>query len=102
MEGFSAVRGIGFRVLADYLVIHNDKAEPRPRRGFSFSARLSWPSGSGMFKQSPGVPVFCAACGNPMKHVRTIWRGMQADLEVFECRACGVSMTQAKTENKAT
>ena len=38
--------------------------------------------------------MFCAACGNPMKHVRTIWRGMQADLEVFECRACGVSITQ--------
>lgn len=28
MEGFSAVRGSGFRVLADYLVIHNDKGEP--------------------------------------------------------------------------
>jgi len=40
MEGFSAVRGSGFRVLADYLVIHNDKGEPRPRRGFSFSATL--------------------------------------------------------------
>ena len=57
MEGFSAVRGSGYRVLADYLVIHNDKGEPRPRRGFSFSGYL-WPSGSGMFKQSPGVPVF--------------------------------------------
>jgi hypothetical protein len=43
MDGFSAVRGSGFRVLADYLVIHNDKAEPRPRRGFSFSGRLRSP-----------------------------------------------------------
>jgi hypothetical protein len=41
MEGFSAVRGSGFRVLADYLVIHNDKGEPQPRRGFSFSGYLS-------------------------------------------------------------
>lgn len=34
MEGFSAVRGSGFRVLADYLVIHNDKGEPPASPGF--------------------------------------------------------------------
>jgi hypothetical protein len=36
MEDFSAASGSGFRALVDYLVIDNDKAKPRPRRGFSF------------------------------------------------------------------
>ena len=28
-----------------------------------------------------------------MIHVRTIWRAFQDDLQVFECRACNVSVT---------
>ena len=35
----------------------------------------------------------CPACGAPMTHVRTIWRAFQDDLQVFECRACNVSVT---------
>jgi ribosomal protein L37AE/L43A len=32
-----------------------------------------------------------------MSHVRTIWRGFQADQEVWECRSCGVTVTRAAT-----
>jgi hypothetical protein len=35
----------------------------------------------------------CPACTRPMTHARTIWRAFQEDLEVFECRACNVSVT---------
>ena len=32
----------------------------------------------------------CPACTRPMAHVRTIWRAVHDDLQVFECRACDV------------
>ena len=37
--------------------------------------------------------MLCPACTRPMTHVRTIWRAFQADLQVFECRACDVSVS---------
>jgi hypothetical protein len=37
--------------------------------------------------------MLCPACARPMTHARTIWRAFQEDLEVFECRACNVSVT---------
>ena len=35
----------------------------------------------------------CPACARPMMHARTIWRAFQDDLQVFECRACSVSVS---------
>jgi hypothetical protein len=35
----------------------------------------------------------CPACTRSMAHVRTIWRAFQDDLQVFECRACAVSVS---------
>jgi hypothetical protein len=40
---------------------------------------------------APAMP--CPACPRPMTHARTIWRAFQEDLEVFECRACNISVT---------
>ena len=37
--------------------------------------------------------MVCPACTRPMTHVRTIWRAFQDDLQVFECRACDVSVS---------
>ena len=37
--------------------------------------------------------ILCPACARPMTHVRTIWRAFHDDLQVFECRACGVSVS---------
>jgi hypothetical protein len=37
--------------------------------------------------------MLCPACTRPMTHVRTIWRAFQDDLQVFECRACDVSVS---------
>jgi hypothetical protein len=37
--------------------------------------------------------MLCPACTRPMTHVRTIWRAFQDDLQVFECRACDVSIS---------
>ena len=37
--------------------------------------------------------MLCPACVRPMTHVRTIWRAFQDDLQVFECRACSVSVS---------
>jgi len=34
--------------------------------------------------------MLCPACTRPMAHVRTIWRAVHDDLQVFECRACDV------------
>jgi hypothetical protein len=35
----------------------------------------------------------CPACTRAMTHARTIWRAFHDDLQVFECRACAVSVT---------
>jgi hypothetical protein len=35
----------------------------------------------------------CPACARAMAHVRTIWRAFHDDLQVFECRACDVSVS---------
>jgi hypothetical protein len=37
--------------------------------------------------------MLCPACTRPMTYVRTIWRALQDDLQVFECRACNVSLS---------
>jgi hypothetical protein len=37
--------------------------------------------------------MLCPACTRPMTHARTIWRAFQDDLQVFECRACSVSIS---------
>jgi hypothetical protein len=37
--------------------------------------------------------MLCPACTRSMPHVRTIWRAFQDDLQVFECRACAVSVS---------
>jgi hypothetical protein len=38
----------------------------------------------------------CPACRNPMQHARTVWRGLHVDcLEIYECKPCGVSLSQA-------
>jgi hypothetical protein len=37
--------------------------------------------------------MLCLACTRAMTHARTIWRAFQEDLEVFECRACNISVT---------
>ncbi len=37
--------------------------------------------------------MLCPACTRPMTHVRTIWRAFDDDLQVFECRACDVSVS---------
>src|SRR5947209_2868231 len=49
----------------------------------------------GMTNPSPdaAAAVACPACTRTMTHVRTIWRAFQDDLQVFECRACSVSVS---------
>ena len=37
--------------------------------------------------------MVCPACTRPMAHARTIWRAFHDDLQVFECRACNVSVS---------
>jgi hypothetical protein len=37
--------------------------------------------------------MLCPACARSMTRVRTIWRAFQDDLQVFECRACNVSVS---------
>jgi hypothetical protein len=37
--------------------------------------------------------MLCPACARPTTHVRTIWRAFADDLQVFECRACNVSVS---------
>ena len=37
--------------------------------------------------------MVCPACTRQMMHARTIWRAFQDDLQVFECRACSVSVS---------
>jgi hypothetical protein len=37
--------------------------------------------------------MLCPACARSMIRVRTIWRTFQDDLQVFECRACNVSVS---------
>ena len=37
--------------------------------------------------------MLCPACTRSMTHVRTIWRAFHDDLQVFECRACAVSVS---------
>jgi len=37
--------------------------------------------------------ALCPACTRTMTHVRTIWRAFHDDLQVFECRACAVSVS---------
>jgi hypothetical protein len=37
--------------------------------------------------------MLCPACTRPMTHARTIWRAFENDLQVFECRACAVSVS---------
>lgn len=37
--------------------------------------------------------MLCPACARSMVRVRTIWRAIQDDLQVFECRACNVSVS---------
>ncbi len=41
----------------------------------------------------PATTVLCPACARTMVHVRTIWRAFQDDLQVFECRACNLSVS---------
>ena len=37
--------------------------------------------------------MLCPACTRPMMHMRMIWRAFEDDLQVFECRACNVSVS---------
>jgi len=37
--------------------------------------------------------ALCPACTRPMMHMRMIWRAFEDDLQVFECRACNVSVS---------
>ena len=37
--------------------------------------------------------MLCPACTRPMTHARTIWRAFHDDLQVFECRACQLSVS---------
>jgi transposase-like protein len=37
----------------------------------------------------------CPACGRPMRLVKSAPRGGLPELQTFECRACGISFTQA-------
>src|ERR1039458_4506022 len=67
-------------------------------------AKASWRDGGRRYglwmpySQSPNPSALCPACGNSMKHVRTIWRWPSADQEIFECRPCGVSIPQAQNQ----
>jgi hypothetical protein len=45
--------------------------------------------------------MLCPACTRPMTHARTIWRAFQEDLEVFECRACNISVTMKVPQRTA-
>jgi hypothetical protein len=44
--------------------------------------------------------MLCPACARSMTQARTIWRAFQEDLEVFECRACNVSVTVKVPQQK--
>ena len=46
-------------------------------------------------RMSDRPPVLCSICNRPMTHVRTVWRAFQGDLENWECRPCGVSVSEA-------
>jgi hypothetical protein len=37
--------------------------------------------------------ILCPACARSMIRVRAIWRAFADDLQVFECRACNVSVS---------
>ncbi len=52
-----------------------------------------------MFEAQPAEfdaydPRRCQMCGHPTELVRVIRRTFQDDLEVWECRSCGASVTQ--------
>jgi hypothetical protein len=59
------------------------KAAPRTRDDASIMST----------RMDTAAAVVCPACARTMMHVRTIWRAFQDDLQVFECRACGVSVS---------
>ena len=42
--------------------------------------------------------VVCPACSQPMANVRTVWRAFHDDLYVFECRPCGVTVSQTLSD----
>jgi hypothetical protein len=41
----------------------------------------------------------CPSCSKNMDHVRTIWRAFGHDSVVFQCRPCGVSLTEARQQH---
>jgi hypothetical protein len=56
------------------------------------SIRRTADAGRGVDPSTDAMQL-CPACVQPMAHVRTIWRAFRDDLQVFECWACGVSVT---------
>ncbi len=45
--------------------------------------------------------LLCPACTRAMRRVCTMWRALQDDLAVFECRACNVSVSAKLTPRPA-
>jgi hypothetical protein len=70
------------------------------------AARRDSGDGCGMPKGST-VPaagglnsLLCPNRGQPMTHVRTMWRAFQDNLEVLECRRCNISVSQTASRNR--
>ena len=107
---------------AERLAGANEVQSGNPRAALSFRSR--WPGFNknrwnidvnqrarqktllvgGVSKQPNSLTTICPACGGHMKHVRTVWRWPEDDQLVFECKPCGVSLTQAQVpkDGKAT
>jgi hypothetical protein len=51
----------------------------------------------------PALPTnlaFCPICDKLMVRMRTVWRTFQDDMDVWECRDCGVSLSQTVNAEK--
>jgi hypothetical protein len=56
--------------------------------------RVEHGGSSAVSERSADAPtILCPACARSMTRVRTIWRALQDDMQVFECRACNVSVS---------
>jgi C4-type Zn-finger protein len=45
----------------------------------------------------PAIEVKCPVCGQPMKWLDTIRRVFEDNLNVFQCRPCGYSLTEPES-----
>jgi len=55
-----------------------------------------------MFEEQTKPAPMCPACGRPMRFARsTPGIGGHAELWTFECRECGVAVTEAKSKLQA-